>query len=136
MKLSEVIRRAIPLSKATCDYWEVEKPKRHPKYPFIQPGEDDGPPPPEQVQLKELLDGLSDEDVYRLQLLIECGRWEFGPDKFAKELQEIKESASAKLLAAVMGDDLDLWMQLEYGLDQMNKHGIDVDATFPVAKSA
>src|SRR5262249_52687609 len=131
-----VIRRAIPLSKATCDYWEVEKPKRHPKYPFIQPGEDDGPPPPEQVQLEALLDGLSDEDVYRLKLLIECGRWEFGPDRFAEKLQEIKESEEAKFLVWRMGRDLDLWMQLEYGLDQLRKHGIDVDAMFPVAKSA
>ena len=136
MTLSEVIRRAIPLAKAMSDYWEAELPRRFKQYPFVQEGEDRGPMPPEQVQLKSLLDSLPDEDVYRLQLVIECGRRGFGPAQFAERLADIKGHKNAKLLAWQMGEHLALWLQLEEGLEQMQKYGVDVNALFPVAKSA
>ncbi len=52
MKLSETVSEVIALAEAIRNYWDAELPKRHPDYPFVHPGEDDGPPPPEEQKLK------------------------------------------------------------------------------------
>ena len=48
MKLSETVKEVIALAEVIRNYWDTELPKRHPDYPFVHPGEDSGPPPPEE----------------------------------------------------------------------------------------
>src|SRR5438094_974080 len=61
MKLSEVAEQVIRLGRAANDYWETELPKRHPDYPLVRPGEDSGPPPPEEAELRTLLNKLPED---------------------------------------------------------------------------
>jgi hypothetical protein len=62
MKLAETTEEVIALAQAVRDYWNAELPRRHPNYPIINPGEDSGPPPPEEKKLRNLLARLP-EDV-------------------------------------------------------------------------
>jgi len=55
MKLSETANEVIAFAEAVRNYWDTELPKRHPDYPFVHPGEDSGPPPPEEKKLQEAL---------------------------------------------------------------------------------
>ena len=69
MKLSETVSEVIALAEAIRNYWDAELPKRHPDYPFVHPGEDDGPPPPEEQKLKDLLASLPEDVIYKLALI-------------------------------------------------------------------
>ena len=57
MTRSETIRELIRLGELSGAYWAKELPRRHPKYPLVQVGEDSGPPPPEDKQIQDLLLG-------------------------------------------------------------------------------
>ena len=111
MKLSQVIQEMIRLSQAIDDYWEVEGPKRHRDYPLMLPGEDSGPPPPEEKQLHELLEGLPDDTLYKIALIMYLGRRRFGTDNLAAEYQSLKEDFGprAEAIAVLMrASDLEL----------------------------
>ena len=41
MKLSDTIKKVIPLAEAIHDYWEIELPKRYRDYPFVHEGEEE-----------------------------------------------------------------------------------------------
>jgi hypothetical protein len=71
MKLSEALQKIIALSSAALEYWETELPKRHPKYPFVFPGEPETPPPPEQKKLAKLFASLPDEMIYQIALIVD-----------------------------------------------------------------
>jgi hypothetical protein len=77
MKLSETAARMVELATAIRDYWSTELPKRHLHYPIVSPGEDSGPSPPEEAELRDFLAGLSEEKIYKLLLLLYLGRGEF-----------------------------------------------------------
>ena len=128
MKLSQVLPEVIRLSQAISDYWETELPKRHPHYPLEYPGEDSGPPPPEEKTLRDLLDGLPEDALYKIALVMYLGCRHFGTDKLASEYQRLKEEFGPReeavaVLAAMasLGDDL------SDGLEELRKAGIDVD---------
>ena len=80
MKLSETVNEVIALAEAIRTYWDAELPKRHPDYPWVHPGEDDGPPPPEQKKLEDLLASLPEDVVYKLALLMFVGPRGLGGD--------------------------------------------------------
>jgi hypothetical protein len=137
MKLSETASKVIALAEAIRNYWDTELPKRHPDYPFVHPGEDSGPPPPEEKKLKSLLARLPGDVLYELALIMHLGQGEFGTDDLAAHYQVLKRrygkpgSAAAQLREnAALADDL------TDGLAELKKAGIDVDQlTFTSAKA-
>lgn len=128
MALSETLRQAIPLAEAVRDYWDEELPKRHPRYPIVGPGEDSGPPPPEERELDALLSGLPDEDIYKALLVTYIGRGEFGTAGLADEYEALKSSFGESERAApqmILKDALADW--LSDGLAELARRGIDID---------
>jgi hypothetical protein len=128
MKLSEAIKKILPIADAIRIYWDTELPKYYPNYPFANPGEEDPPPPPEEKKLKQLLARLSDHDIYKLALIVFLGKWGFdrfdlaGRYQMVMERNEDREWAVGGLL-----NDIDLADHLREGLEELNKKGLDVD---------
>ena len=128
MKLSQVLPEVIRLSQAASDYWETELPKRHPNYPLVYPGEDSGPPPPEEKMLRDLLDGLPEDALYKIALIMRLGFGRFGTDKLASEYQRAKEEFGPREEAvAILAATAPLGEDLSDGLEELRKAGIDVD---------
>ena len=44
MTRTEALKELIRLGERSRAYWDKELPKRHPKWPLVQTGEDSGPP--------------------------------------------------------------------------------------------
>src|SRR5208283_1381136 len=91
MKFSETATEVIALATAIRNYWDTELPKRHPNYPVVSPGEDSGPPPPEQQTLRNLLASLPEDDIYKLALLMYLGRGDFGAEDLAGHYETLKK---------------------------------------------
>lgn len=128
MKLSDTAKEVIALAEAIRNYWDTELPKRHPDYPFVHPGEDDGPPPPEEKQLEDLLTRLPEDDLYKLALLMYLGRGDFGTDDLADHYQAVKETLGQPDCAvAHLMEMASLESYLMDGLAELKKNGIDVD---------
>lgn len=128
MKLSQVLPEVIRLSQAVSDYWETELPKRLPNYPLVYPGEDSGPPPPEAKTLRDLLDGLPEDTLYKIALIMRLGFRRFGTDKLASEYQRAKEEFEPREAAvAILAEAGSLGDELSDGLEILGKAGIDVD---------
>jgi hypothetical protein len=128
MKLSEAANEVIALAEAIRNYWDAELPKRHPNYPFVHPGEDSGPPPPEEQKLKALLASLPEELIYQLALLMYLGRGDFGTGDLAGRYQALKATfAKPDQAASQMLGKASLADYLTDGLVELNKTGIDVD---------
>jgi len=70
MKLSQAAEKVISLATAIQEYWDRELPKRYANYPLVAPGEDSGPPPPEEAELREFLESLPTDDLHKLALPI------------------------------------------------------------------
>ena len=128
MKLSETTKEVIALAEAIRDYWDTELPKRHPDYPFVHPGEDSGPPPPEEAKLKELLARQSEDVIYKLAMIMSLGQGYYGTDDLADRFQEMKDKYGTPdwAITMMMGHAA-LADYLKDGLDELNKNGIDVD---------
>ena len=129
MKLSEVTEKVIALSSAIRDYWEEELPKRHPDYPIVRPGDEDGPPPPEEAKLRELLAGLPEEQLYQLGLVMYVGSWiidaqntESAYDEVKDRLGDWPEAIDWLATYVPLGD------YLLNGLEKLEKNRVDVDA--------
>lgn len=128
MKLSETAAKVIDLSTAIDNYWNAELPKRHPHYPVVSPGEDSGPPPPESLQLENLLRGLSKDDVYTLTLLMHLGRGDFGPENLTANYEALKKRFPKpdRAIAQLIGK-ASLADYLTDGMAELEKNGLDVD---------
>ena len=128
MKFSESLDAVIALAETIRDYWDVELPKRHPDYPWVHPGEDSGPPPPEEKILTDFLLGLPEEDVYKIALVLCVAQGRFGTGDLAGHYEELKgmfgepEEAVTLLVA-----DASLADYLTEGLAELKKDRIDVD---------
>src|SRR5256885_406883 len=117
MKLSETANEVIALAEAIRNYWDTELPKRHPDYPFVHPGEDSGPPPPEERKLKDLLARLPEDVLYKLALIMYLGRGDFGTDDLPGRYQAVKEElGKADSAASQLGTKVALAENLTDGL--------------------
>jgi hypothetical protein len=135
MKLSEAVQRTIDLATRIRQYWEAELPKRHPNYPLVNPGEGDGPPPPEEKQLRQFLAGLPEDLLYKLALLMHLGRGDFPVGELAERYEELKQDsekpewAVEHLVAKVALADY-----LTEGLEELKTNRINVD-NLPLKRS-
>lgn len=128
MKLSEAAQEVIYLAEAIRAQWYRELPKRHPRYPLIQPGEDSGPPPPEAARLESLLKSLPEEQVYILLLLMYIGRGDCGTGHLAESYQSLRETfEKPELAVSQMMDQPVLADYLLDGLEELKKDKIDID---------
>jgi len=128
MKLSDVVNQVIALGDAIRNYWDRELPKRYRDYPLVHPGEDDGPPPPEEKQLKALLESLPEDMIYKLTLIMRLGWEAFGVDDLAKQYEVMKDRYGPREDAiAIMMQKAPLADYLADGLDVLRKNDIDVD---------
>lgn len=127
MKLSEVVKEILPLAQATQAYWEAELPKRHPNYPLVNPGEDDGPPPPEEVELRRIIQQLPEEQVYELILLERMGQGFHDMSDMPRQFAQAKQDFSKKTAVAVLQGNHLLGEYLSESLAELARKGIDVD---------
>jgi hypothetical protein len=128
MKSSAAARQVIGLADAIRTYWEAELPKRHPDYPLVHPGEDSGPPPPEEKKLQHLLAKLPADTVYKLLLIMFLGRGEFDTTDLGSRYEELKERfEKPDEAAAEIVEKPTLVEYLADGLEELKKHDIDVD---------
>jgi hypothetical protein len=128
MKLSESAAKVIDLASAIRDYWNSELPKRHPNYPLVAPGEESGPPPPEEAELRSLLERLPDEDLYELILLTHLGRGGLATRDLATHYRELRETFRNResAISQIEGRG-SLAENLANGLAKLRKSGIDID---------
>jgi hypothetical protein len=104
-------------------------PKHHPRYPLIRPGEDSGPPPPEDAQIQALLETLPEDQLYALVLLAYVGRGDFSADRLPKAYQKIKEIFPTRDLAiAQMAGNKTLAEYLTDAMEEIRKRRIDLDS--------
>lgn len=128
MKLSETAKEVIALAEAIRNYWDAELPKRHPDYPLVHPGEDSGPPPPEEKKLRDFLASLPEEAIYQLALIMHLGRGDFGTDNLARHYEALKRTfGKSERAASQMMEKAPLAGYLADGLAELKKSGIDVD---------
>ena len=135
MRLSETTQEVIRLAEEIRRYWSEELPKRHPNYPAVSPGEDSGPPPPEQQRLRELLLSLPPDAIYRLALIMYLGRGDFEASDLAKEYEYVRTTFTKPSWAAsqMLGKP-PLADYLADGLSKLRDRGLDVDhLPLPVA---
>jgi hypothetical protein len=128
MKFSETTKEVISLAEAIRSYWDAELPKHHPDYPWIHSGEDSGPAPPEEKKLMDLLDKLSEADIYKLITIMYLGRGDFGTDNLTESYEQMRSTFESPAIAAsqMMGKG-PLADYLADGLAELKKNGIDVD---------
>jgi hypothetical protein len=132
VKLSEVVKKVIKLARARNEYWDIELPKRHPDYPLVNPGEDSGPPPPEQVELREFLKELPDDTIYKLLLIVDLGRSYLDMKDLASQFEEIKEDwADPEEAIPYLTEYGPVDDYLERGWDKLKENRIDVDKLLP-----
>jgi hypothetical protein len=128
MNFSAVVQRVIELATAIRNYWDTELPKRHPKYPLVRAGEDSGPPPPEEAELREFLKTRPPEEIYKLLSLMYLGRGDFdaiGITEMARDLvktfpapdQAIRHIMAKGPLADYLAD----------GVRELAAHHLDID---------
>ncbi len=137
MKLSDAIERVARLADAIRSYRDTELPKRHPRYPLVQTGEDSGPPAPEEEKLKNLLAELPDDVLYKLTLIMYVGRGDFGTEDLAAGFEHVKEAfPEPEYAASQLSEKASLADYLTEGLAELRRNGIDVDdLTFALARS-
>ena len=128
MKLEAAASKAISLAKAIRDYWATELPRRHPKYPFVDPNTDSGPPPPEEKQLRRFLLRLAPETLDKLALIMNLGREGFYTSNILPNYQSLREEfRSSESLVSYMIDQAQLADYLEEGMTILKAHSIDLD---------
>ncbi|HVA48340.1 MAG TPA: DUF3775 domain-containing protein [Pirellulales bacterium] len=128
MQLSETVAKVIALATAIDDYWDIELPKRHANYPLVSPGEDSGPPPPEEQELSDLLTGLPEDQLYKLVLLAHLGRGGFGTDDLPGHYEDMVERfpTTEEAVAQMLGMG-GLGDYLVDGQAKLEKSGTDID---------
>ena len=136
MTLSNATKKVLRLARVIQNYWDAELPKRHRDYPFVHPGEDSGPPPPEEQELRNLLVNLPDDAVYQLLVIMGLGRDEISTSEIATRLERLKETFESKdaAIAQIMAK-ASLADYLEDGLERLKQDKIDVDALLEPVKS-
>jgi hypothetical protein len=129
MKRTELVKELIRLGDGSRAYWDRELPKRHPKWPMVQSGEESGPPPPEEAEIQRLLNTLPENDLLLLCLLMYVGRGDFDVDHLRQAFRSVRnrypnrESAIDQILGkrALSEYLTDAW-------DEVTRHHIDIDS--------
>lgn len=128
MKFSETAQEVIARAETIRNYWETELPKRHPDYPLVHPVEDSGPPPPEERDLKNFLASLSEDDIFKLALIMHLGRGDFGTDHLEEHYETLKETLeNPDWAVAQIMEKASLADYLIDGLAELKRSNIDVD---------
>lgn len=129
MKLSDAIRRVIELATAMREYWDRELPKRHKDYPWIRAGEDSGPPPAAEEELRRFLRSLPPEDIYRIMTVMYLGRGDFNvhgvfvmPDELKKSFPDVDSAIEFVIAKGPLVD------YLSDGLSELEAAKIDIDS--------
>jgi len=126
MTVKAALSKIIPLARAIQDYWDAELPKRHPKYPLVDPPDaGDGPPPPETEQLQLFLEQLPEETLYKLAMVMDY--WRNRSLDLEESYRDIRGEYDAPFLIARMLDNYHLYEELEYGLEILSEKHIDLD---------
>lgn len=136
MKPSETAPKVVDLGTAIRDYWNAELPKRHANYPVVSRGEDSGPSPPQEAELRNFLENLTDDEIYKPVLLMNLGRGDFGTAELATHYQIIKDRFRKRERAiSQLAGKASLADYVADGMNELKTKGIDVDElTFsPVA---
>ena len=128
MRLSDAIRRVIDLAAAIRDYWDTELPKRHPHYPLIRAGEDSGPPPPQEDELRAFLRALPPDDLYAIMAIMYLGRGDYNAVGVAEERRRLMNTfPDPDYASRFMMSKGPLAEYLQDGLATLAADGIDVD---------
>jgi hypothetical protein len=128
MQLSKAAHKVIALATAIREYWETELPKRHPDYPLVRAGEDSGPPPPQEKELKDFLAGLPGDQVYKLLLIMYLGRGDFGTEDLSGSYKYLKDTFGRPAWAiSQMMEKAPLAEYVTDGLAVLQKTGLDPD---------
>lgn len=129
MNRSEALKELIRLGEGSRAYWDREFPKRHPKWPLVQTGEDSGPPPPEDAEILNLLRSLPEEDLFLLCLLMYVGRGDFDIDHLKPGYRSVREELpSRELVIDQMLGKRALSEYLTDAWDEVQKRKIDLDS--------
>ena len=126
---TEALHELIRLGELSRAYWSKELPKHHPKYPIVQHGEASGPPPPEDKQIHDLLNGLPEPDLYILLTLMYLGRGDFDLNHLASGYRKIKNAFPEREL--VIDQMLGKTVLSEYlidAMDEIREGRIDLDS--------
>jgi hypothetical protein len=126
---TDIIRELIRLGERSHAYWDQQLPRRHPKYPLIQPGEDSGPPPPEDAEIQQLLNTLPERDLYILLTLMYVGRGDFDLHHFKSGYRKMKDSfPSRDLVIDQMTGTQVLSEYLADALEEIEQSHLNVDS--------
>ncbi len=127
MKLATLASKASSLSEAIFDYWSTELPKRHPEYPVVNPGEDSGPPPPQEKKLRELLKSLPEDMLWKLALVMDLGIGRFDTRDLPGGYQALRDNFDrpSELIALMIDTPLESY--LTRGMAKLKNQGIDLD---------
>ncbi|CAN5451297.1 hypothetical protein BH10PLA2_BH10PLA2_03800 [soil metagenome] len=129
MKLSDAVRDIIRLGDASRIYWDMELRKHHPRYPIVLPGEEPVPPPPESVEIRAILNSLSEEQLYVLLLLTYVGQGTYRADDLSISYQAVKEAFPYRALAIdQMMDNIGIAEDLEDASEELRKQHIQIDS--------
>ena len=128
MTLSKAAERVIALARKVRAYYDAELPKWYPDYPFISPGQEGPPPPKEERELRNFPRSLPPETIYRLMLVMDLGREDFGADDLSGSYPALKQRfGKPEMAIAQMMAEAPLAAYLSDGLSELERHRIPVD---------
>ncbi len=136
MKLVTIVNKAVSLSEAIFQYWDIEGRKRHPNYPIVNEGENSVPPPQQQKKLRELLTSLPEETLYKLALLRDIGTGIVKTTDLPGGYQDLRDiwENPTDLIEMLVEKPLDY--ALPEGLARLKIQGIDLEKMdFAVARA-
>jgi hypothetical protein len=130
MNLSEAVNRVIGIASKIPVYYETELRKLFPNYPLVDlEVEEKLPPPPEEQQLREFLESLSDDLIYQLILIVHFWRGYFRLEDMAAYYAGMKDTVGdrTQALSLLMIYEFTLADQLASGLEELREHKINPD---------
>jgi hypothetical protein len=128
MKLSEVAAKAITLARKVRKYYDAVLPKWYPDYPIYDPAQEKPPAPKEEQELRNLLQSLPAEMIYRLILIAYLGREDFGVEDLSGRYEDLKQKFGIPERAVIeMMGTVVLGEYLSDGLAELKRRRIPVD---------
>lgn len=137
MTRTELIQELIRLGEISREYWSEELPKRHPKYPIVQEGEDSGPLPLADRQIRDLLQNLTESELYILLTLMYLGRGDFDLDHLKSGYAKMQRMFTKReMIIDQLAGKPGFSEYLMDAMDEIKQRHIDLDnPSFEVALS-